>query len=196
MSVTMIAAVISVVGVCLSWHHSPPSLFQWSTTRIRCPWHSFSYPGFMWRNIPKMCKHSGTFSHWEFEQKCCVFVEGNKALKSCASPLNHKVSMGSVGTSSELELVPNTTLRFYMLGNIPFLLSQQYFLSFLYPWSPTQTDLWIWQSFLSKAAYVAFRVYIFYFHAILGNQNHGCGIASVMLYCLKHCNVSEVLVKI
>lgn len=36
----------------------------------------------------------------------------------------------------------------------------------------------------------------FYFHAILGNQNHGCGIASIMLYCLNHCNVSEVLVKI
>lgn len=62
-------------------------------------------------------------------------IKTHVALKPCASPL-----YCTLGTSSELELVPRTTLRFYKLGKIPLLLSQQYFLSFMYPWSPTGAD--------------------------------------------------------
>lgn len=106
----------------------------------------------MSRNDTKLCKHCGLrhfwhcfiylSSHWEFEQNFCAFIDGNQdpCGFKCASQLYRYVTVGSLRTSSELELVPRTTLQFYMLGNIPLLLSQQYFPSFMYLWSPTQAD--------------------------------------------------------
>lgn len=44
--------------------------------------------------------------------------------------------------------------------------------------------LCFWQMLLSKMTYMAFRVYIWLFHAFIGNQTHGFGVASALLFCL------------
>lgn len=151
----------------------------------------------------------GTFSIAPFVQICapckilCIYWGQLRPmpLKSCASPFYHYVTMSSLRISSELELVLNTILRFYMLGNIPLLLSQQYFLSFLYSWSPAQADTFmnLADVFIQSSVCVAFRVlYTFMQSLEIKTMALSCvmAIASVTLYCLNHWNTSEALVKI